>query len=134
MSMKIRAMYFTGTGTTAKITTSIAYSMWSELKSAGFEKEADINFSPKAAREKSYEFDENDIVVFGVPEDNVKKMMKDTDKARANYYAYHTGRKWGEHVNYHLAMDSGYLEIEDIVDLIIQYTEKKLDRLASFNW
>lgn len=71
---------------------------------------------------------------YGVPEDSVKKMMKDTDKARANYYAYHTGRKWGEHVNYHLAMDSGYLEIEDIVDLIIKYTEKKLDRLASFNW
>lgn len=65
--MKIRAMYFTGTGTTARITTTIAYSMWSEMKSAGFEKEADINFSPKAAREKVYAFDENDIVVFGVP-------------------------------------------------------------------
>lgn len=65
--MKIRAMYFTGTGTTARITTTIAYSMWSEMKSAGFEKEADINFSPKAAREKVYDFDENDIVVFGVP-------------------------------------------------------------------
>lgn len=73
--MRIRAMYFTGTGTTAKITTSIAYSMWSEMKSAAgevlegivFEKEADINFSPKAAREKEYIFDENDIVVFGVP-------------------------------------------------------------------
>ena len=69
---------------------------------------------------------------YGVPEDSVKKMMKDTDKARANYYAYHTGRKWGEHVNYHLAIDSGYLEIEDIADLIIKYTEVKLDRLASF--
>ena len=65
--MKIRAMYFTGTGTTARITTTIAYSMWSEMKSAGFQKEADINFSPKAAREKVYAFDENDIVVFGVP-------------------------------------------------------------------
>ena len=69
---------------------------------------------------------------YGVPEESVKKLMKDTDKARANYYAYHTGRRWGEHVNYHLAMDSGYLEIEDIVDLIIKYTEVKLDRLASF--
>ena len=63
--MKIRAMYFTGTGTTAKITTSIAYSMWSEMKDAGFEKEADINFAVKAARDKEYFFDENDIVVFG---------------------------------------------------------------------
>lgn len=68
---------------------------------------------------------------YGVPEDSVKKMMKDTDKARANYYAYHTGRKWGDHVNYHLAMDSGYLEIEDIVDIIIKYTEVKLNRLES---
>ncbi len=69
---------------------------------------------------------------YGVPEDSVKKMMKNTDKARANYYAYHTGRKWGEHVNYHLSMDSGYLEIEDIVDLIIKYTDMKLDRLPSY--
>ena len=60
---------------------------------------------------------------YGVPEDSVKKLMKDTDKARANYYAYHTGRKWGEHVNYNLSIDSGYIEIEDIVDLIIKYTD-----------
>ena len=60
---------------------------------------------------------------YGVPEDEVKKLMKDTDKARANYYAYHTGRKWGEHVNYSFSIDSGYIEIEDFVDLIIRYTE-----------
>lgn len=65
---------------------------------------------------------------YGVPEDSVKKMMKDTDKARANYYAYHTGRKWGEHINYNLSIDSGYMEIEDIVDLIIKYTDSKLYR------
>ena len=65
---------------------------------------------------------------YGVPEDSVKKLMKDTDKARANYYAYHTGRKWGEHVNYNLSIDSGYIEIEDIVDLIIKYTDMKLYR------
>ena len=65
---------------------------------------------------------------YGVPEDSVKKLMKDTDKARANYYAYHTGKKWGEHVNYNLSIDSGYIEIEDIVDLIIKYTDMKLYR------
>lgn len=68
------------------------------------------------------------IQEYGVPEDSVKKLMKDTDKARANYYAYHTGRKWGEHVNYNLSIDSGYIEIEDIVDLIIKYTDMKLYR------
>lgn len=63
---------------------------------------------------------------YGVPEDSVRKMMKETDKARANYYAYHTGRKWGDHVNYNLSIDSGYIEIEDIVELIIKYTDMKL--------
>ena len=58
----------------------------------------------------------------------MKKLMKDTDKARANYYSYHTGRKWGDHVNYNLSIDSGYIEIEDIVDLIIKYTDVKLYR------
>lgn len=65
---------------------------------------------------------------YGVPEESVKKLMKDTDKSRANYYAYHTGRKWGEHVNYNLSIDSGYMEMEDIADIIIQYTRKKLYR------
>ena len=65
---------------------------------------------------------------YGVPEDSVKKLMKDTDKARANYYSYHTGRKCGDHVNYNLSIDSGYIEIEDIVDLIIKYTDVKLYR------
>ena len=65
---------------------------------------------------------------YGIPQEHVKKLMKDTDKARANYYAYHTGQKWGEPVNYHLSIDSGYIGIEDIADLIIKYTDVKLFR------
>ncbi|MGI6766640.1 MAG: AAA family ATPase [Lentihominibacter sp.] len=68
---------------------------------------------------------------YGVPEDQVLKMMKETDKARANYYAYHTGRKWGERLNYNMLIDSGYLEIEDIVDLIIDYSEKQIWRQST---
>lgn len=63
---------------------------------------------------------------YGVPEEDVKKMMRDTDKARANYYSYHTGRKWGEHVNYNISIDSGYISVDDIVDLILIYTERKI--------
>lgn len=65
---------------------------------------------------------------YGVPEEDVKKMMKDTDKARANYYSYHTGRKWGEHVNYNISIDSGYISVDDIVDLILMYTERKISK------
>ena len=65
---------------------------------------------------------------YGVPEEEVRKLMHDTDKARANYYSYHTGRKWGEHQNYSLSIDSGFAEIEDIVDLIIRYNSVRLYR------
>ena len=70
---------------------------------------------------------------YGDPEDQVRKIMKSADKARANYYAYHTGRKWGEHVNFNLSLDSGYLELEDAVDLIIAYTEKQIWRKSTID-
>lgn len=73
------------------------------------------------------------VEVYGDPEDQVRKIMRTADKARANYYAYHTGRKWGEHVNFNLSIDSGYLEIDDIVDLIIAYTEKQISRKSTID-
>ena len=65
---------------------------------------------------------------YGAPEKDVKKIMHDTDKARANYYHYHTGRKWGDPVNYNLCIDTGYIGIDDIVDLILFYVEREIER------
>ncbi len=70
---------------------------------------------------------------YGIPEKDVRKGMRDTDKARANYYAYHTGRRWGGYLNFNLCIDSGYLEIDDIVDLIINYSDKMIER-ATHIW
>lgn len=90
MKKKIRAMYFTGTGTTEKITTAIASGIYTQIAKnpadtqtaikceavsehaafatdVSFEKETDIDFSPKSARDMEYIFDTDDIVVFGVP-------------------------------------------------------------------
>lgn len=60
---------------------------------------------------------------YGVPENEVKKTMQDVDRARANYYRYHTGQKWGEPVNYHLSMDSGYISIDNFVKIILDYID-----------
>lgn len=68
---------------------------------------------------------------YGDSPEQAKKIMRESNKGRANYYAYHTGRKWGEHVNFNLSIDSGYLEIDDIVDLIIAYTEKQIWRQST---
>lgn len=60
---------------------------------------------------------------YGVPEKDVKKVMHNADKARANYYNYHTGQKWGNPINYHLCFDSGYISVDNIVKLILDYIE-----------
>ena len=60
---KVRAMYFSGTGTTEKTVTAIAEAIAAE----GFPKEENINFTPAPARKQTYSFEEDDIVVFGVP-------------------------------------------------------------------
>ncbi|NLD19541.1 MAG: 4Fe-4S binding protein [Clostridiales bacterium] len=71
MERRVRAMYFSGTGTTAKVVTAVAYEMWEALHendgNVKYTKAPNINFTPKTARQKQYEFDENDIVVFGTP-------------------------------------------------------------------
>ena len=79
-SIRIRAMYFSGTGTTEKITVKIAQAAYASLVETGEEtanhvpdrgvavcRTEDIDFTPPAAREKAYSFDTEDIVVFGVP-------------------------------------------------------------------
>ena len=69
-----------------------------------------------------------DIKIYEEPEKEVKKIMHDTDKARANYYNYHTGQKWGEPVNYHLCLDSGNISVDNIVKLILDYIELRHDK------
>lgn len=67
MEKKIRAMYFSGTNTTAKVTSAIAYKMWQLMERDGCTKAENIDFTPKSARDEKYVFDADDIVVFGTP-------------------------------------------------------------------
>lgn len=71
MEKRIRAMYFSGTNTTAKVTKAIACRIWENLDQRGtavhYVKADHIDFSPKEARDRIYTFDEDDLVVFGTP-------------------------------------------------------------------
>lgn len=49
-----------------------------------------------------------------------EKRLRDKDKRRQAYYQFYTDTRWGEAVNYHIALDSGALGIERCVDLIAQ--------------
>ena len=64
--MQIRGMYFSGTGTTEKIVTTIAKALQDNLGDP-FAKAPDIDFTLPQARQKEYAFTDDDIVVFGVP-------------------------------------------------------------------
>ena len=63
---------------------------------------------------------------YGVDPTDAENMLEEVDKARENYYKYHTGRKWGTHTNYHMSINSGYMQIDDIVDMIIEFLDKRV--------
>ncbi len=48
-------------------------------------------------------------------------LIQKTDKARANYYSFHTDRIWGDPSNYHLCVDATRLGIEGTVNLLADF-------------
>ncbi len=61
------------------------------------------------------------INAYGDDPETVEKKIRDYDKARANYYNYHTSRKWGHYMNYNLALNSSYISDEHAADLIVDF-------------
>lgn len=62
---------------------------------------------------------------YGERSDAPEKRLKDKDKRRAAYYQFYTDRKWGTVQNYHIALDSGVLGIEQCVDLLVEIYRRK---------
>ncbi|MGN0317711.1 MAG: cytidylate kinase-like family protein [Lachnospira sp.] len=62
----------------------------------------------------------------GVTEEVATETIKNTDKYRADYYAYYThGNYWTNPINYDLTINSGKVGIEDSVKLIKEYLKIK---------
>ena len=56
----------------------------------------------------------------------VRQKIKDYDKARANYYNYHTSQKWGYYMNYNMSINSSYIADEKIADLIVEFMNTRI--------
>lgn len=56
-------------------------------------------------------------------EKELEKFIAKTDKARADYYKYHTGREWTDARNYDLCLDSSKLGFERCVEEIKAYID-----------
>ena len=55
---------------------------------------------------------------YGQRADAPKKRLRDKDKRRAAYYQFYTDMKWGDVLNYHIALDSGALGLDKCVELL----------------
>ena len=63
---------------------------------------------------------------YGMDPSKAEAEIKKIDKARTNYYNHHTGRKWGDVLNYHLTLDSGYIGVDETVSLIESFLEHRI--------
>ena len=61
------------------------------------------------------------VFIYGEMENTINSI----DKARANYYNYHTGYKWGDYKNYNLMINSSYITEDEAAELIKDYVEKR---------
>lgn len=55
--------------------------------------------------------------------EEAQRIIKKTDKARADYSAHFTEWIWGDAQRYHLSLDTGILLIDGAVDVIINFLE-----------
>lgn len=63
-----------------------------------------------------------------LPEKDVSKFVEKTNKYRADYYKYHTGREWYDLRAYDLCLNSGRLGFEKCVDEILAYIDVRFNR------
>lgn len=61
----------------------------------------------------------------------LERFIRTTDKHRADYYRYHTGREWTDARNYDLCLDSSKLGFERCVEEIIAYMKVRFPKVQS---
>ncbi len=64
------------------------------------------------------------VELYGVTDKSPEKRLSDKDAKRRVNYKYFTGREWGDTVNYHLSMNSGYLGADECAEIITGLAKK----------
>ena len=59
------------------------------------------------------------VKLYGESHLNPEKRLADKDKKRKLNYKYFTEREWGRYNNYHMSLDSGFLGINQAVEMIV---------------
>jgi CMP/dCMP kinase len=56
----------------------------------------------------------------GVPVEEARKLIQETDARRARYHREYYGRDWADPVHYHAVLNTGYLGLDGTADLIVR--------------
>lgn len=59
----------------------------------------------------------------------LERFIEKTDRQRAGYYKYHTGREWTDARNYDLCLNSAKLGFQKCVEEIISYMKVRFDEI-----
>lgn len=62
----------------------------------------------------------------GCTADEARKLITDGEAARASYYNYYTGKKWGHSASYHLCVNTSVLGLEQTEHFIADFIERRL--------
>ncbi|MCI8485095.1 MAG: cytidylate kinase-like family protein [Lachnospiraceae bacterium] len=60
-----------------------------------------------------------------ISREKARRLVEKEDKARAGFHTYYADEKWNEADGYQLTIDSSVISIENAVDLIIDFVNKK---------
>ncbi|MHC1749944.1 MAG: AAA family ATPase [Cellulosilyticaceae bacterium] len=64
--------------------------------------------------------------VYKMSAKNLEKEVKKIDKERAKYYNHYTTQEWDDLSQYHIAINTGKVGIEDTIDIIEKYVRKQM--------
>lgn len=60
--------------------------------------------------------------------EKARRLVEKEDKARAGFHTYYADEKWNDADEYQLTIDSSVIELDDAVDLIIDFVNKKQNK------
>lgn len=60
--------------------------------------------------------------------EKARRLVEKEDKARAGFHSYYADEKWNDADEYQLTIDSSVIELDDAVDLIIDFVNKKQNK------
>ena len=67
------------------------------------------------------------MATLGLSEEEARRQMENTDRARGQYYKHYTDREYGQQKWYHLGLDSGLLGTEESVECILNILRRWCD-------